>query len=555
MAPFANAERGCALETVKRLRPCYFGLCFVHMWIYCTTHRPSVSDELSTMAVMYLAQSAALVAMFLLARHSRGTGRQVAHVPQGLLRVADVASALCMSVCALVLAGAVPTGGALVAGVASGLGGIGVTWAYARWCQFYAKLDLRLAAPLVFATMAIGSAGKAVIDLLGTVPASAALAIIPWACFACAARANANPPQGTSEPRVYYNWRTVTSIARLAAGVAVFSFTFGMVQSVLLEGLPTPYHASVLVHHGSEIAIALLMVGWLMGLKRGLNFSRTWRIILVLMATALIFEPYIDAGASSFMLSLIRTAQTFLIIFLFLAIADVARHSSYNPVAIFAAGWFAYSFPFTVGKMVGDEMVSSGQSFMFVMSVVVWILIMVTIFVMDDAADGNRLIFAELSEGEDEDTPAKRIAAMHDELDSLTKAGGRAEATGRMAGAGKTGGADGAVRPGTGAPHAAAGEASATGTASGADAGAPSPALSQADYIRRRCDILSERYGLTRREGEILSLLVRGRSKAHIAEAFIISENTVRGHVKHIYAKLEIHNKQELLDLFEDMEC
>ena len=76
-----------------------------------------------------------------------------------------------------------------------------------------------------------------------------------------------------------------------------------------------------------------------------------------------------------------------------------------------------------------------------------------------------------------------------------------------------------------------------------------------ADLVGQRCEKLAEQYGLTRREGEILGLLVRGRSKAHIAEAFIISENTVRGHVKHIYAKLGIHNKQELLDLFEATEC
>ena len=76
-----------------------------------------------------------------------------------------------------------------------------------------------------------------------------------------------------------------------------------------------------------------------------------------------------------------------------------------------------------------------------------------------------------------------------------------------------------------------------------------------ADLIGQRCEKLAQEYGLTRREGEILGLLVRGRSKAHIAEAFIISENTVRGHVKHIYAKLGIHNKQELLDLFEATEC
>lgn len=56
---------------------------------------------------------------------------------------------------------------------------------------------------------------------------------------------------------------------------------------------------------------------------------------------------------------------------------------------------------------------------------------------------------------------------------------------------------------------------------------------------------------LTPREREILELLARGRSKVNIAEGFMISENTVRGHVKRMYAKLGVHGKQELLDLVE----
>lgn len=551
------------MELLKRLKPCYFGLCFVHMWIYCTTHRPSVSDEVSTMAVMYLVQSATLVTLFLAARHSMGTGQRRFLVAPGVLCIVDVLSAAFMSVCALVLCGAVPMGNAVVAGLAAGLGGVGVTWAYARWCQFYAKLDLRLAAVLIFVTMALGSVGKAAIDLMGTYPAALCLAIIPWPCFACAACAAAKPPQTTEPARIYYNWRTVTSIARLAAGVAVFSFIFGMVQSVLLEGLPEPYHASVLVHHGSEVVIAALTAAWLAGPRHGLNFSRTWRIILVLMATALIFEPYIDASMSSFMLSLIRTAQTFLIVFIFLAIADVARHSSYSPVAVFAVGWLAYSLPFTVGKMLGDQMVADGQNFMLAMSVVVWILVMVTLFVMDASADANRLVFAELVEADDEDSPARRAAAMHDELDDMAARQERRRREG-LADGGRAGaqasGVAGAAQAGPSSAQVP-GEPSTQGEPSPTEAAArpgqaPAAAASpQAEFIARRCQALSEQYGLTRREGEILGLLVRGRSKAHIAEAFIISENTVRGHVKHIYAKLGIHNKQELLDLFESAGC
>ena len=363
--------------------------------------------------------------------------------------------------------------------------------------------------------MAVGSAGKAVIDLLYAPMAGAILALIPWVCFACAAQAKKNPPETSTKPNIYYNWRTVSSLMRLTVGVAIFSLTFGMVQSVMLEGLPQPYHASVLVHHGSEIVLALVMAGWLAGLKRGLNFSRTWRIILVLMATALIFEPYIGPGASSFMLSLVRTAQTFLIVFLFLAIADVARHSTYSTVAL----------PFTMGKMIGDAMVSSGQNYPLAMAVVVWILVMVTLFVMDASSDGNHLVFAELNEGDDEDTPAKRTAALHSELDAI---------------------AAGEVRAGTQ-------ETKSIPQKVAPDSPVQTP-TTHADLVGQRCEKLAEQYGLTRREGEILGLLVRGRSKAHIAEAFIISENTVRGHVKHIYAKLGIHNKQELLDLFEATE-
>lgn len=44
---------------------------------------------------------------------------------------------------------------------------------------------------------------------------------------------------------------------------------------------------------------------------------------------------------------------------------------------------------------------------------------------------------------------------------------------------------------------------------------------------------------------------LRGRSKAYIADAFFISENTVRGHVKRLYAKLDVHSKQELVDKVE----
>jgi DNA-binding CsgD family transcriptional regulator len=63
------------------------------------------------------------------------------------------------------------------------------------------------------------------------------------------------------------------------------------------------------------------------------------------------------------------------------------------------------------------------------------------------------------------------------------------------------------------------------------------------------CQELAQDHGLTPREAEILGLIAMGRSAKYIAEELVISLNTTRTHVKHVYEKLNIHAKQELIDL------
>lgn len=67
--------------------------------------------------------------------------------------------------------------------------------------------------------------------------------------------------------------------------------------------------------------------------------------------------------------------------------------------------------------------------------------------------------------------------------------------------------------------------------------------------ISTYCQKLAGEYGLTPREAEILALIALGRSAKYIAEELTISYNTTRTHVKHVYEKLNIHSKQELIDL------
>lgn len=46
-----------------------------------------------------------------------------------------------------------------------------------------------------------------------------------------------------------------------------------------------------------------------------------------------------------------------------------------------------------------------------------------------------------------------------------------------------------------------------------------------------------------------MRLICRGRSKRYIAEQMSVSENTVRGYAKTLYAKLGVHSRQDLLTL------
>ena len=68
------------------------------------------------------------------------------------------------------------------------------------------------------------------------------------------------------------------------------------------------------------------------------------------------------------------------------------------------------------------------------------------------------------------------------------------------------------------------------------------------------CRKLALENGLTPREAEILGLIAMGRSAKYIAEELTISHNTTRTHIKHVYEKLNIHSKQELLDLIESFD-
>ena len=55
---------------------------------------------------------------------------------------------------------------------------------------------------------------------------------------------------------------------------------------------------------------------------------------------------------------------------------------------------------------------------------------------------------------------------------------------------------------------------------------------------------------LTRREAEVLGMLAEGETNARIAQRLVVSQDTVKTHVKHILRKLGVHNRSQAVSRY-----
>lgn len=67
--------------------------------------------------------------------------------------------------------------------------------------------------------------------------------------------------------------------------------------------------------------------------------------------------------------------------------------------------------------------------------------------------------------------------------------------------------------------------------------------------FEQRCNVLFDHYELSPRQREIAFLIACGHDANYIAEKLYISKGTINSHRMRIYKKLDVHSRQELLDL------
>jgi DNA-binding CsgD family transcriptional regulator len=75
--------------------------------------------------------------------------------------------------------------------------------------------------------------------------------------------------------------------------------------------------------------------------------------------------------------------------------------------------------------------------------------------------------------------------------------------------------------------------------------------LQKSAFWHIKIEAIAKEYNLSERQKEILELLAKGRNTSYITKHFYISRSTAKTHIYNLYRKINIHSREELLNLIE----
>lgn len=462
------------------------------------------------------------------------------YVPHGARRMLVSLSALLVFAGSACLIGAMYAMDAALVLVAAGgvLLGIGCAGMFMLWQRYFASLspeqgNLRLIVGTAFAPL--------IYFMLYLVPIALTAFLIPLVfvplcglCIALSAREmQLDQPMfedvPRQHPRVYR--QVISDYWRSALAVGALAFASGVIRGVAL----LHQEISLVVNSASMLgslasAVVLLVVWYRMSFRFGL--TTVFRVVYPLVVTGFLLLPYLGAVYLNLFAAFTYMVFSLVQMLMMMQCAQVSRDRGINPVFIYGFfGGVAYimqSMGFLLGWL-SDFMSVGGREWLFfvamVSSYVLGLALLAATGTLFKSLASKGTVTAEPIEFPPFDVRAREGHALPPAAEG--KAGPSPKSKMRSAGSqGEPSTKKRRNRP-----------------SSSEDAGAIR------DRISKQCARLQETFGLSMREAEVMELIARGNSMASIAERLIISENTVRTHAKHIYTKLDIHKRQELLDM------
>ncbi len=414
--------------------------------------------------------------------------------------------------------------------VPSAVYGVAAIIANTVWLVPFASLRPRRCLALLAFAMLAGSVGTA---LVGSLPAPAQ----PWALFvagvasailyACHNRQCGEPPAPATRPTRALRRRRIADAASYLAGpfivYAATGLILGLVTAFQVSGLQETPGLSVLRNVATAAAYALVVCLALFA-RSTPSIRKTFGRACPAIALILIAMPFVDTAGGAVFTSALAAFNAFASVSMLFLLLEYARAAKLPAGAAVGTVTFLSRLVLLAGLVGGALLGMRNDVDATVRSLIVAIASIYLLMLVLVAFARNRR------------------APLHSDSVAL----------GSLAQDGKpavTELADGpSDQPAFASCTATDGQ---TGTPQNTPAG-PTVANPAPDTYEQRADALGRRHRLTVREQEVLLLLARGRSATYVADELGLATSTVRSYAKSLYAKLGIHSKQELIDLFSD---
>lgn len=461
--------------------------------------------------------------------------------------IVGTAATLCLGFAA---AGSPTASLPLVIGTASAAASAAYTLFFLLWCELYAKLDIASAGVAVAGSYLLGSLlyfglrslESSMLLGLGTAFPLASSAMLVQGLERLAggaggvARRWRDEGLGTLLASRLFPWRII-------AVIGVFYFAAGVSRAVVSTSLD-------LLSVGCAGVLVIALVAASVMLPVGVSIYRMMGIALPVMAVSLL-AGVVFGDAIPAVRVLISIAQTVGMIVLVMLLCDSSHRFGLPVVVLVAAARIVTTVAFLAGgytsgmtlelanRTLGTELLYAVAIVTFVAAAAYWLYgVNGAVEFGDQGASVSAEVLALAGSAE-----TMRLANEANQVDSAKGVYSASSANRAAAVAGNV--AD--SRP---AATTAGSEATlhADGDAQNVSSALTGDQASEAlrAYIEQRSLALARSYGLSPRETDVLVLLAWGKTVHAVEEDLVLSANTVKTHVRHIYSKLGIHSRAEL---------
>lgn len=444
-----------------------FGLGLSFCYTYSTQRLVFNDVEGIFQVVQYLGTALSCIVMFFL---SRRAGENLSTKRGALLVLPVLAGAVAMM---LVVPSPLSNSNVVVLALGA-MSGMFIGWLYLVWGSFYKQLDVKPAIWCVLGSLVLSAVLKLFIaflhsDVIGAF-ACAAFPLLSMGCWWIANKER--PPSKLKVER--FSAKTLYTLKNMGFGVMLFAFAIGLFMSMGLQVFSLPIEFRIVAHVVTvAVGVSALFVAYRW--KEDFEFSNLWFIVLLMAATGLVVAGFGEGTMGSLSIAIFTAAQMFVIVFYYLALADVAHNSSYTSDTVYGFGWSLYALCMGLG-FLPIHVVTVELNQLALSLAILYLLLIALFFFMRVHQSRELRLFADLNP-----------TLTGDRLTLLTE----------------------------------------------------------------QIDRLAVKHGLSDREIEVILLYAQGRNRAFISQELFISENTVRDHIKNVYQKMRIHNKQELIDIIQ----